>query len=144
MERKIRVYHNILNNLFTVVLQLFGPVFSPCTTFTSQELRAAFWWNCFNFHHSTHPLFNLPSNRYIQSFDYAAIFWLCASRSSFRRLSCASEGMTLSAATLRNLEILNNQVQEAGSFSHCLNIMVRTHLQNSAFFKLSCSEPVKM
>ncbi|XP_010781548.1 DNA mismatch repair protein Msh3-like [Notothenia coriiceps] len=30
-------------------------------------------------------------------------------RSSFRRLSCESEGMILGAATLRNLEILNNQ-----------------------------------
>lgn len=31
--------------------------------------------------------------------------------SPFQRLSCASEGMKLSAATLRNLEILNNQVK---------------------------------
>lgn len=31
--------------------------------------------------------------------------------SSFQRLSSASEGMTLNAATLRNLEILNNQVK---------------------------------
>lgn len=40
-----------------------------------------------------------------------ALFWGCSLHSSFQRLSSASEGMTLNAATLRNLEILNNQVK---------------------------------
>lgn len=40
-----------------------------------------------------------------------ALFWSCSPHSSFQRLSSASEGMTLNATTLRNLEILNNQVK---------------------------------
>uniref|UniRef100_A0A671U6Q0 DNA mismatch repair protein MSH3 n=1 Tax=Sparus aurata TaxID=8175 RepID=A0A671U6Q0_SPAAU len=47
-----------------------------------------------------------PLIQYLQEFNLERVL---RSESSFRRLSCASEGMTLSAATLRNLEILNNQ-----------------------------------
>ncbi|KAM8760091.1 DNA mismatch repair protein Msh3 [Acanthopagrus schlegelii] len=47
-----------------------------------------------------------PIIQYLQEFNLERVL---RSESSFRRLSCASEGMTLSAATLRNLEILNNQ-----------------------------------
>lgn len=38
--------------------------------------------------------------------------------SSFQRLSCATEGLMLGAATLRNLEILNNQVNTHPKHSH--------------------------
>ncbi|XP_070689505.1 DNA mismatch repair protein Msh3 [Pempheris klunzingeri] len=47
-----------------------------------------------------------PLIQYLQDFNLERVL---RSESSFRRLSCASDGMTLSAATLRNLEILNNQ-----------------------------------
>ncbi|XP_073321644.1 DNA mismatch repair protein Msh3 isoform X2 [Pagrus major] len=47
-----------------------------------------------------------PLIQYLQEFNLERVL---RSESSFRRLSCASEGMILSAATLRNLEILNNQ-----------------------------------
>ncbi|XP_041644145.1 DNA mismatch repair protein Msh3 isoform X2 [Cheilinus undulatus] len=47
-----------------------------------------------------------PLIHYLQEFNLERVL---RSESSFRRLSCASERMTLSAATLRNLEILNNQ-----------------------------------
>ncbi|TKS78308.1 DNA mismatch repair protein [Collichthys lucidus] len=47
-----------------------------------------------------------PLIQYLQEFHLERVL---GSESSFRRLSCAAEGMTLSAATLRNLEILNNQ-----------------------------------
>ncbi|XP_070820528.1 DNA mismatch repair protein Msh3 isoform X2 [Chaetodon trifascialis] len=47
-----------------------------------------------------------PLIHYLQEFNLERVL---RSESSFRRLSCASEGMILSAATLRNLEILNNQ-----------------------------------
>ncbi|XP_041792775.1 DNA mismatch repair protein Msh3 isoform X2 [Chelmon rostratus] len=47
-----------------------------------------------------------PLIHYLQEFSLERVL---RSESSFRRLSCASEGMILSAATLRNLEILNNQ-----------------------------------
>ncbi|XP_036954118.1 DNA mismatch repair protein Msh3 isoform X3 [Acanthopagrus latus] len=47
-----------------------------------------------------------PIIQYLQEFNLERVL---RSESSFRRLSCASEGMILSAATLRNLEILNNQ-----------------------------------
>lgn len=47
-----------------------------------------------------------PLIEYLREFNLERVL---RSESSFRRLSCASEGMILSAATLRNLEILNNQ-----------------------------------
>ncbi|XP_069563910.1 DNA mismatch repair protein Msh3 isoform X1 [Brachyistius frenatus] len=47
-----------------------------------------------------------PLIRYLQEFSLERVL---RSESSFRRLSCELEGMMLSAATLRNLEILNNQ-----------------------------------
>uniref|UniRef100_A0A7N9AQC6 DNA mismatch repair protein MSH3 n=1 Tax=Mastacembelus armatus TaxID=205130 RepID=A0A7N9AQC6_9TELE len=47
-----------------------------------------------------------PLIQYLQEFSLERVL---RSESSFRRLSCESEGMSLSAATLRNLEILNNQ-----------------------------------
>ncbi|KAM4577311.1 DNA mismatch repair protein Msh3 isoform 2-T3 [Odontesthes bonariensis] len=47
-----------------------------------------------------------PLIQYLQDFNLERVL---RSESSFRRLSCESEGMTLSAATLRNLEILKNQ-----------------------------------
>ncbi|XP_076588059.1 DNA mismatch repair protein Msh3 isoform X2 [Chaetodon auriga] len=47
-----------------------------------------------------------PLIHYLQEFNLERVL---RSESSFQRLSCASEGMILSAATLRNLEILNNQ-----------------------------------
>ncbi|KAE8291893.1 DNA mismatch repair protein Msh3 [Larimichthys crocea] len=47
-----------------------------------------------------------PLIQYLQEFYLERVL---RSESSFRRLSCASEDMILSAATLRNLEILNNQ-----------------------------------
>ncbi|XP_068559288.1 DNA mismatch repair protein Msh3 [Cebidichthys violaceus] len=47
-----------------------------------------------------------PLIQYLQEFNLERVL---RSESSFRRLSCESEGMNLSAATLRNLEILNNQ-----------------------------------
>nr|XP_046243833.1 DNA mismatch repair protein Msh3 isoform X2 [Scatophagus argus] len=47
-----------------------------------------------------------PLIQYLQEFNLERVL---RSASSFRRLSCASEGVILSAATLRNLEILNNQ-----------------------------------
>ncbi|CAJ1069112.1 DNA mismatch repair protein Msh3 isoform X1 [Xyrichtys novacula] len=47
-----------------------------------------------------------PLIHYLQEFNLERIL---RSESSFKHLSCTSEGMTLSAATLRNLEILNNQ-----------------------------------
>eukprot|EP00064_Thunnus_orientalis_P015416 superscaffoldBa00002855_g15468 len=47
-----------------------------------------------------------PLIQYLQEFNLERIL---RSESSFRRLNSESEGMTLSAATLRNLEILNNQ-----------------------------------
>uniref|UniRef100_A0A672ZI33 DNA mismatch repair protein MSH3 n=1 Tax=Sphaeramia orbicularis TaxID=375764 RepID=A0A672ZI33_9TELE len=46
-----------------------------------------------------------PLIQYLQEFNLDS--------SSLRRLSCESEGMTLSAATLRNLEILSNQTDGA-------------------------------
>ncbi|XP_077943258.1 DNA mismatch repair protein Msh3 isoform X2 [Gasterosteus aculeatus] len=47
-----------------------------------------------------------PLIQYLQEFNLERVL---RAESSFRRLSCESEGMDLSAATLRNLEILNNQ-----------------------------------
>ncbi|KAM6943821.1 DNA mismatch repair protein Msh3 isoform 2-T2 [Lycodopsis pacificus] len=47
-----------------------------------------------------------PLIQYLQEFNLERVL---RSESSFRRLSCESEGMNLSATTLRNLEILNNQ-----------------------------------
>ncbi|XP_034396987.1 DNA mismatch repair protein Msh3 isoform X3 [Cyclopterus lumpus] len=47
-----------------------------------------------------------PLIQYLQEFNLERVL---RSESSFQRLSCESEGMSLSAATLRNLEILNNQ-----------------------------------
>ncbi|XP_072243723.1 DNA mismatch repair protein Msh3 isoform X2 [Leuresthes tenuis] len=47
-----------------------------------------------------------PLIQYLQDFNLERVL---RSESSFRRLSCESEGMTLSASTLRNLEILKNQ-----------------------------------
>lgn len=47
-----------------------------------------------------------PLIQYLQEFSLERVL---RSETSFRRLSCASGGMNLSAATLRNLEILNNQ-----------------------------------
>ncbi|XP_038559330.1 DNA mismatch repair protein Msh3 isoform X1 [Micropterus salmoides] len=47
-----------------------------------------------------------PLIQYLQEFNLERVL---RSESSFRRLSCESDGMVLSAATLRNLEILNNQ-----------------------------------
>ncbi|XP_022048016.1 DNA mismatch repair protein Msh3 [Acanthochromis polyacanthus] len=47
-----------------------------------------------------------PLIQYLQEFNLERVL---RSESSFRRLSCESEGLILSAATLRNLEILNNQ-----------------------------------
>ncbi|XP_029998504.1 DNA mismatch repair protein Msh3 isoform X2 [Sphaeramia orbicularis] len=51
-----------------------------------------------------------PLIQYLQEFNLDR---LLRSQSSLRRLSCESEGMTLSAATLRNLEILSNQTDGA-------------------------------
>ncbi|KAM7415952.1 hypothetical protein PAMA_018156 [Pampus argenteus] len=58
-----------------------------------------------------------PLIQYLQEFNLERVL---RSESSFRRLSC--EGMVLSAATLRNLEILNNQVyhREAGRVQEIL------------------------
>ncbi|XP_061585427.1 DNA mismatch repair protein Msh3 isoform X2 [Cololabis saira] len=47
-----------------------------------------------------------PLIQYLQEFSLERVL---RSKSSFRRLSCESECMILTAATLRNLEILNNQ-----------------------------------
>ncbi|KAA8592696.1 hypothetical protein FQN60_018151, partial [Etheostoma spectabile] len=47
-----------------------------------------------------------PLIQYLQEFNLERVL---RSESSFRRLSCESEFMILSAATLRNLDILNNQ-----------------------------------
>ncbi|XP_029018199.1 DNA mismatch repair protein Msh3 isoform X2 [Betta splendens] len=47
-----------------------------------------------------------PLIQYLQEFNLERVL---RSESSFRRLSCESEVMILNAATLRNLEILNNQ-----------------------------------
>uniref|UniRef100_A0AAX7UBR5 DNA mismatch repair protein MSH3 n=1 Tax=Astatotilapia calliptera TaxID=8154 RepID=A0AAX7UBR5_ASTCA len=47
-----------------------------------------------------------PLIQYLQEFNLERVL---RSESSFRRLTCESEIMTLSAGTLRNLEILNNQ-----------------------------------
>ncbi|KAG7240038.1 hypothetical protein INR49_028041 [Caranx melampygus] len=47
-----------------------------------------------------------PLIQYLQEFNLERVL---RSESSFLHLSCKSEGMNLSAATLRNLEILNNQ-----------------------------------
>ncbi|XP_028313343.1 DNA mismatch repair protein Msh3 isoform X2 [Gouania willdenowi] len=47
-----------------------------------------------------------PLIQYLQEFNLERVLQC---ESSFRRLSCEFEGMILSAATLRNLEILNNQ-----------------------------------
>ncbi|KAK2837821.1 hypothetical protein Q5P01_015033 [Channa striata] len=47
-----------------------------------------------------------PLIQYLQEFNLERVL---RNESSFRPLSCKSEGMILSAATLRNLEILNNQ-----------------------------------
>lgn len=47
-----------------------------------------------------------PLIQYLQEFNLERVL---RSESSFQRLSCESEGMNLGAATLRNLEILNNQ-----------------------------------
>uniref|UniRef100_A0A669CMG1 DNA mismatch repair protein MSH3 n=1 Tax=Oreochromis niloticus TaxID=8128 RepID=A0A669CMG1_ORENI len=47
-----------------------------------------------------------PLIQYLQEFNLERVL---RSESSFRRLTCESEIMTLSASTLRNLEILNNQ-----------------------------------
>ncbi|XP_041855625.1 DNA mismatch repair protein Msh3 [Melanotaenia boesemani] len=47
-----------------------------------------------------------PLIQYLQEFNLERVL---RSESSFRHLSCESEGMTLGATTLRNLEILNNQ-----------------------------------
>ena len=42
---------------------------------------------------------------------YVVNLCVCVTLSSFRHLSCESDGMVLSAPTLRNLEILTNQVR---------------------------------
>ncbi|XP_061755824.1 DNA mismatch repair protein Msh3 isoform X3 [Nerophis ophidion] len=47
-----------------------------------------------------------PLIQYLQEFSLERVL---RSESSFQRLSCESEGMILNAATLKNLEILNNQ-----------------------------------
>ncbi|XP_028270128.1 DNA mismatch repair protein Msh3 isoform X2 [Parambassis ranga] len=47
-----------------------------------------------------------PLIQYLQEFNLERVL---RSESSFRHLSCETEGMMLNAATLRNLEILNNQ-----------------------------------
>ncbi|XP_024131961.1 DNA mismatch repair protein Msh3 isoform X1 [Oryzias melastigma] len=47
-----------------------------------------------------------PLIQYLQEFNLERVL---RSESSFQRLSCESEAMILNAATLRNLEILNNQ-----------------------------------
>nr|XP_057926954.1 DNA mismatch repair protein Msh3 isoform X2 [Doryrhamphus excisus] len=47
-----------------------------------------------------------PLIQYLQEFNLERVL---RSESSFQRLTCESEGMILSAATLKNLEILNNQ-----------------------------------
>uniref|UniRef100_A0A665T7W0 DNA mismatch repair protein MSH3 n=1 Tax=Echeneis naucrates TaxID=173247 RepID=A0A665T7W0_ECHNA len=47
-----------------------------------------------------------PLIQYLQEFNLERVL---SSESSFLHLSCKSEGMMLSAATLRNLEVLNNQ-----------------------------------
>ncbi|XP_044052269.1 DNA mismatch repair protein Msh3 isoform X2 [Siniperca chuatsi] len=47
-----------------------------------------------------------PLIQYLQEFNLERVL---RSESSFRRLSCETKGMILGAATLRNLEILNNQ-----------------------------------
>uniref|UniRef100_A0A1A7XAS2 DNA mismatch repair protein n=1 Tax=Iconisemion striatum TaxID=60296 RepID=A0A1A7XAS2_9TELE len=47
-----------------------------------------------------------PLIQYLQEFNLARVL---RNESSFQQLSCESEGVTLSAATLRNLEILTNQ-----------------------------------
>uniref|UniRef100_A0A672ZEF6 DNA mismatch repair protein MSH3 n=1 Tax=Sphaeramia orbicularis TaxID=375764 RepID=A0A672ZEF6_9TELE len=52
-----------------------------------------------------------PLIQYLQEFNLDRL--LRSQSSSLRRLSCESEGMTLSAATLRNLEILSNQTDGA-------------------------------
>ncbi|MED6236859.1 hypothetical protein ATANTOWER_015239 [Ataeniobius toweri] len=47
-----------------------------------------------------------PLIQYLQEFNLERVL---INKSSFRHLPCESGGMNLSAATLRNLEILNNQ-----------------------------------
>ncbi|KAM9858599.1 DNA mismatch repair protein Msh3 [Aulostomus maculatus] len=47
-----------------------------------------------------------PLIKYLQEFNLERVL---RSESSMRRLTCESQGMILNAATLRNLEILNNQ-----------------------------------
>ncbi|XP_008279806.1 DNA mismatch repair protein Msh3 [Stegastes partitus] len=58
-----------------------------------------------------------PLIRYLQEFNLERVL---RSESSFRRLSCESEGLILSAATLRNLEILNNQLACSVGVKHLL------------------------
>lgn len=62
------------------------------------------------------PTFRLLCSEMLPSNVVFAIFF--APISPFQRLSCASEGLKLSAATLRNLEILNNQVNTQPKHLH--------------------------
>ncbi|XP_034548204.1 DNA mismatch repair protein Msh3 isoform X2 [Notolabrus celidotus] len=64
-----------------------------------------------------------PLIHYLQEFNLERVL---RSESSFRRLSCASDGMTLSAATLRNLEILNNRT-DGGVKGSLLWVLDHTH-----------------
>ncbi|XP_068167936.1 DNA mismatch repair protein Msh3 isoform X2 [Antennarius striatus] len=63
-----------------------------------------------------------PLIQYLQEFNLERVL---RSHSSFQRLSCASEGMILSAPTLRNLEILNNQT-DGGSKGSLLWVLDHT------------------
>ncbi len=114
------MYHIVFYNLFNTCVAwkcCFSPFLSPCTTFWGELLQTrkeesflskpCFW--VVERNHSGHCILKPPPNRYI---DHLQLYFnriLCPC-SSFRRMSCKSDGMILSAATLRNLEILNNQV----------------------------------
>ncbi|KAM3611235.1 uncharacterized protein V6R79_015340 [Siganus canaliculatus] len=64
-----------------------------------------------------------PLIQYLQDFSLERVL---QSESSFRHLSCTTEGMKPSAATLRNLEILNNQT-DGGMKGSLLWVLDHTH-----------------
>lgn len=62
-------------------------------------------------HYMQH-IYELQPEKMVISFHYEGVLSsLFCFYSLFRQLSCKTEGMHLTAATLRNLEILTNQVK---------------------------------
>uniref|UniRef100_A0A665SZ71 DNA mismatch repair protein MSH3 n=1 Tax=Echeneis naucrates TaxID=173247 RepID=A0A665SZ71_ECHNA len=87
-----------------------------------------------------------PLIQYLQEFNLERVL---SSESSFLHLSCKSEGMMLSAATLRNLEVLNNQT-DGGMKGSLLWVLDHTctpfgkRLMRKWLFSLFPSQPLSI